>query len=202
MATKLFVFVSILLCLMSCNNDRAKNTPQQTTPKALEENSISSFDVSLTRGRANLVESLYSELVNKNADLKILEEQINDLAKSRSDSTSSFVEFNNKNQSYYDPAKDYANGIKDSLLRNKMKTLIANSLIKYNTSIAKHNQLLAILNTKDTALADLHTVLKLVKTLPLMEQYQHDYLPSVKPIEGYIIKQEKAIRHADSLSKQ
>jgi hypothetical protein len=191
----------LVLLLASCHNTPTQDKPKQETPKALEDKS-SSFEIASKRGYDDLVESLYNELVTKNTALKKLEDNIADLNTSRNDTTSLFDKFSEKNQAYFNAANRHISEIKDSLLREKMSSLIAANLTKYNTSIARHNELLNMIERKQLTIADLHTMLKIVKTLPLIERYQHDNLPGTKSMEGYINRQDETIQLADTLSRK
>jgi uncharacterized protein YdiU (UPF0061 family) len=201
MTTKIFISTILVLTLASCNNTRTQDKPKQETPKALEDKT-SSYELVSKRGYDDLVESLYNELVSKNIDLKKLEEKIEELNKSKTDTTNLFDKFNKKNQSYFSAANRHIAEIKDSLLRDKMRNLISNNLTKYNSSIVRHNDLLKIIETKNLTIADLHNILKIVKTLPLIEKYQYDNLPSTKSFEGYIKRQDETIKFADTLTKK
>jgi hypothetical protein len=189
------------LTLASCNNNRTQDKPKQETPKALEDKS-SSYEIVSKRSYDDLVESLYKELVSKDIDLKKLEDKIDELNKSKSDTTELFDKFNGKNQSYFSSADRHVSEIKDSLVRNKIKNLVALQLTKYNSKIARHNELLKVIETKQMTISDLHNVLKIVRTLPLIDKYQKDNLPSTNSFEGYIKQQEDAIKLADTLSKK
>jgi hypothetical protein len=201
MTTKIFIPAIIVLTLSSCNNTRTQDKPKQETPKALQDKS-SSYELVSKRNYDDLVEILYNELVSKNIDLKQLEDKIDELNKSKSDTTNLFDKFNEKNQSYFSAAHRHISEIKDSLLRDKMKVLIGNNLTKYSSSIARHRELLKEVETKNLAINDLHNILKIVKTLPLMEKYQSDNLPSTKSIEGFIKRQEETIELVDKLTKK
>jgi hypothetical protein len=201
MRSKILISTIFVLALAACNNNRTEDKPKQETPKALEDKG-SSYEIVSKRGYDDLVESLYSELVSKNIDLKKLEGKIDELNTSKKDTTNSFDKFNEKNQSYFSAANTHIGEIKDSLLREKMRNLIANNLTKYNARIAKHNELLKIIETKNVTIADLHNILKIVKTLPLIEKYQNENLPGTKALEGYIKQQDQTISFADTLSKK
>jgi hypothetical protein len=201
MTTKIFLSIILVFILASCHNNGIQDKPQQETPKALEDNS--SLDiVSKGRGSDDLLESLYSELVSKDVELKRLEVKINDLNSSKNDSTASFNKFNGKIQSYFRSADRNVSEIEDSLLRDKMKTLIASNLTKYNSRVAKHSELLKTLTINETSISDLHRVLKIVRTLPLIEKYQQDNLPSTSQLEGFIKQQNQTINLADTLVKK
>jgi peptidoglycan hydrolase CwlO-like protein len=137
MRKQIIVSTFILLAFSSCNSSQKQENPEQETPKALEDKS-SSFIIASKRGPDDLVESLYNELVDKTPELKKLEDKIEDINKSKNDSTELFDKYNEKNQSYYSEANRHLERITDSLLRDKMKILIANSLTKYNSLISSH----------------------------------------------------------------
>ena len=163
----------------------------------------SSFDI-VSKGRHadNLLESLYKELVSKDAELKRLEVKIDDLNSSKQDSMELFEKFDSKIQSYFGSLDRNVSEIEDSLLRDKIKLLIAGSLAKYNSRITKHNELLKTLAINEIKMADLHTALKIVKTLPVIEKYQQDNLPTTRQLDGFIRQQNQAINLADTLIKK
>jgi len=201
MTTKIFISTILVLTFTSCDNTRTQDKPKQETPKALEDKS-SSYELVSKRGYDDLVESLYNELVTKDIDLKKLEDKIDELNKSKNDTTELFDKYNGKNQSYFSSADRHVVDIKDSLLRNKMRIIVTNQLSKYNSRIGKHNELLKIIDAKQMTISDLHNVLKIVRTLPLIDKYQKDNLTDTKSFEGYINQQEKAIQLVDTLSKK
>ncbi|MEI6183995.1 MAG: hypothetical protein WCP65_00600 [Bacteroidota bacterium] len=199
MITKAILSSFLVLTLVSCNHSPKIDAPKEETPKALE-NKKASYEIISKRVADDLVESLYNELVNKSVDLKNLEVKIDELQKSKSDSIISFNNYNDKNELYISSANRHCEEIKDSSLRDKMRNLIAKNLTKYNSSIARHTELLKIIETKELTIADLHNILKIVKTLPLIDKYQRDNLPSTNSLEGYIKRQDQTIRDADKLS--
>ena len=201
MTTKIFISTILVLTFASCDNTRTQDKPKQETPQALEDKS-SSYELISKRGYDDLVESLYNELVTKDIDLKKLEDKIDELNKSKNDTTDLFDKYNGKNRSYFSSADRHVVNIKDSLLRDKMKILVINQLSKYNSRIGKHNELLKIIDAKQMTISDLHNVLKIVRTLPLIDKYQNDNLTDTKSFEGYIKHQEKAIQLVDTLSKK
>lgn len=201
MIIKITVSTILVLTFVSCNNKHTRDDPKQEIPKALEGKS-SSYEIVSKRGYEDLVENLYNELASKDIDLKKLEDAINELNKSKSDTTELFDKFNKNNESYFNSADRHVLEIKDSLLRDKMKLLVANNLTKYNLLIARHSELIKIIEAKQVTISDLHNILKIVKTLPLIDKYQKDNLPNTKSLEGYIKQQDQTIKLADTLSKR
>lgn len=201
MTTKICLSAIVVFILASCHDNLIQDKPQQETPKALEDKS--SFEI-VSKGRRsdNLLESIYSELVSKDVELKGLEVKIDDLNNSKNDSTELFHKFDGKIQSYFRSIDSNVSEIEDSLLRDKIKLLIASNLTKYNARIAKHNELLKTLAINEVKISDLHIVLKIVKTLPVIDKYQQDNLPSTRQLDGFIKQQEQAIHLADTLIKK
>ena len=200
MMTKIIIPI-LALTLASCNDNRTQDKPKQETPKALEDKS-SSYEIISKRGNDDLLESLYNELVSKDIELKKLEDRIDELNKSKSDTTELFDKYNGKNQSFFSSADRHVSEIKDSLVREKMKNIVALQLTKYNSKIARHNELLKLIETKQMTISDLHNVLKIFRTLPLIDKYQKENLPNTNSFEGYIKQQEETIKLADTLSKK
>jgi hypothetical protein len=196
-----FLFISMVLTIiLSCNNNRPQ--PQQQTPKALDEKD-KSYSLVTKRGYdEDILESLYSELVDKTPELKKLEEDIDVIYSSKGDSLEAFTSFDSKNNRYYNSAGSHAQGIKDSLLREKMKNLIQASLRNYNSLTAPHNNLLKSIESKQATLADVHTALKIVRTLPVIAKYQKNNVPDTKPLEGLSQNLSKTISEAEKLSNK
>lgn len=200
MTVKMVLSTSLVFTLASCHNNSVQDKPQQEAPKALEDKS--SFEIVSKRGDDDLIESLYNELVSKDAELKRLEVKITDLNSSKNDSIESFNKFNGKIQTYFRSADRKVSQIEDSVLRDKMKLLIANNLIKYNSRISKHSELLKTLAINEIRITDLHTVLKIIKTLPAIENYQDNNLPTTRQLEGFVKQQEQTINLSDTLVKK
>lgn len=201
MSNGIFILVIIILSLASCNNNHTQDKSKIETPKALEDKN-SSYDLISKRRYDDIVESLYDELVSKDIDLKNIEDKINALNHSKSDTTELFENFNAKNQSYFNSANRHLSEINDSLVKNTIKNLITLQLTKYDSKISKHKELLKLIEAKQITIADLHIVLKIVRTLPLIDKFQNENLPNIKSLESYIHQQNETIKQIDTLSKQ
>ncbi len=200
-----FGFLIISIVCFSCDNKQfVPESNQQETPKALQTDKESSGGSYISKKRYDndLVEELYNELLEKNAALSSLENGIEKLKDDKKDSAALFNTFDSKNNSYYSAANMHIGVIKDSAIKQRIKQLFENSLSKYNTKIAAHNNLIAAVNAKDATLNDLHIVLKLSQTLSMIEQYQTNDLPPTKPFENTSREYDKLIFKTDSLSKK
>ena len=200
MRTTILISTFIFLALISCDNSRTQDKHPVNTPKALEDKN-SSYQIISKRGYDDLIESLYKELADKTPELNDLEKQIDNLSDSRNDSTKLFTVYDGKNKSYYQSAINHAEQINDTVLKDKIKLLIENSLTNYNKTVSKHNDLLKSIDSKNLSLNDLHLTLKITRTLPLIDKYQADALPSTNSLKGYSKQLDKTIKFADTLTK-
>lgn len=196
----LLLTISILLAI-SCDNPGTQSLSEKESPKALDDNSAS-YEYISKRGYDDLIEGLYSELADKTPALKALETAVDKLAVSKSDSLELFTNYHGKNQRYYRSAEEHLGQMKDTVLKEKMKRLIEASLTKYDQSVSKHTTIINAIDKKNITLNDLHLILKITKTLPVIENYQSRNLPSTRPIEGYSTQLDKTIFYADSLTKK
>jgi hypothetical protein len=192
----------ILIFATSCNRSRVHNNKPQETPTALQDEGSSAGILSKRYDYNNLVESLYREIAEKTPVLKNLETKISEIHEGQQDSTILFDKYDEKNKSYYNAADRHIGEIHDSSLRVKMKSVLLNSLEKYNSSISNDTSLLKSLNAKTTTLGDLHNALKIIKTLPVIEKYQRDNKTSTEPVEGLIKEVDGAIKLTNTLMKK
>lgn len=200
------VVVVFSIIFSSCNNNSPtvpENKPEET-PKALQQDKGSS-EISLLTKRSygdDLLEDLFNELLEKDAALGELEHAIGKLKEDKKDSAESFNAFNLKNNAYYNSANTHLEAITDSVLKQTIKLLVDNSLSKYKSTTAEHNNLIATINSKDITLNNLHIILKLTQTLGMIEKYQAKDIPSTKPLEKTSKAYDIIITRTDSLSKK
>ena len=107
-----------------------------------------------------------------------------------------------KNQLYYTAANTHAKEIKDSLLQEKIRRLISVSQAGYDSKILQHTALLNGIEERVTTLNDLHEVLKIIQTLPLIEKDQNNNLPATKPLERFIKNIDRTLKTADTLTNK
>jgi hypothetical protein len=197
---KILLILFIITILLACNSNRNQDAQQPPIPKALEEKG--SYSVITKRGYNNVVEDLYEELVKNTTELQNIEAGIDAVSNNRNDSTKNFNFYNDKNEGYYLQANQKINEIKDSLLKEKVKELLATSGSKYKNKVEAHKKFIENINTKMISLADLHTFLKIKTTMAVMEKYQTDNMPSTKPIEAYLKQIDNVANKVDGFIKK
>jgi hypothetical protein len=195
--TKSVLPLVAVLCIFfyDCKGDKKK----EKEPNVLENKSI---DVSVLSKRSgkDLMENLYDELEERSEELQQLEGEMNALAKTTGDSISLFTRYDNKSNMFYEAAIKHAGNIQDSILRIKMRKIIDSSLLSYKKLVAPDTSFIHRIAQSQSSLKDLHTILKIVKTLPIMEQYQKDYLPADSMLHTLYNRYEALNRKVDSLA--
>lgn len=195
----LFCFSVLIACKNGNRTSSDDSANKKETPKALQEQS--SYSLSKSRS-VDLVDDLYQEVVQKDSSLYTLEKSIENFNEGKYDSLLAFKAFDNKNQSYYVAANQHLSSLHDSALLKEIKTLIDQSSSQYQSAISETSSLIKNLDVKTASLEDLHTALKLIKTLPLIEKYQKYNKPSSKPIENVVKQADQLItREKEVLEK-
>jgi uncharacterized protein YdiU (UPF0061 family) len=198
----LFILLSSLAVLsLSCTGKKEPPGSNQAVPEALQDDkrSETGFFKSSSRHQ-NIIEELYEELVAENPSLQDLEKNIQDVKISKQDSARAFAEFDQKNNNYYNTTEQYINSIADTALKQNIRTLISRSIEKYNFQVQPNKALLEIIGNKDIKLSDLHKVLKLTKTVAVMEKYQQSSQPSVHPLQVVNREYDSAIEQTKKLT--
>ena len=167
------------MILASCQDSHVPDKKQSDPPpKALQDKS-SLDEIVSKRGNDDLVERLYNELVDKTPELKGIENRITIVSENKKDSTELFDKYDEKNQTYYRSADKGIGRLGDSILKLKMRTLITNSLTKYNSSLFRHIAILKSIEKKKTTLEDFHLREKLF-------HFDHERIPErVVHARGY-----------------
>lgn len=191
MKINLFTLIMAVAIFISCKEKPTAQTDSAEVSKALSDKD-SGTGYSIKKERYDLLEQLYDELLQKDTNLKTLEDEIAVVKSSKFDSLQHFQRFNGKNEAYFNSAKFQANQITDSVLKKRVQQLIADKQAAYKKKIATHLALSDTIDVNDKKIGDLHRLLKITKTLPMIEQYQNK-LPNKKQMERYIAEQNNVI---------
>lgn len=200
--TVIFVALIALLSAMSCGNDTAKIKTKPETPAALTDNAIDDFKGSFRyeSREVGLVEKLYKELLNESKQLQKLEEDLEASTSNWGDLSDEFHNYYQKSNEYYTNAGYKVEQIQDSILRQKVLDVINQSEKNYGGKISKVTERLSTITKNRERIQDGHLVLKLLLTLPLIENYQDDHLPNVANYDKFIEEQEALIKRIDTIT--
>jgi DNA anti-recombination protein RmuC len=173
-----------LILLISCGENETNHRSNEE-PEAFQEKSI---DIGRFRKGNDLVEDLYQELVEKSPELKSLEDELSQL--NTRDTANIFYNYNQKSNDYYRDAENHTNSITDSVMKQKIVNLITKSSDKYVSKKADLKNLMNTINEKRNEINNYHSALKIILTIPLIEEYQKQHLPNKSPYEKVIKKED------------
>ena len=128
-------------------------------------------------GYKDMVDELYSQAVKQNENLETIEDDIEKFYKKKSEALEKYNSYTAYNNRYYTDARANAASIADTATRQKAYALITKVENRYKAKTAGWQATIASLNKNEKELKDLHTLLKIVVTEPLMEKYQNNNLP-------------------------
>ncbi len=192
----ILILTVALLTLSSCL--KSVREKENTTPEVFQDQSIIEDISSYSkRGYSSLTDKLYNELLEKNTELKEIEEEFRILTKN-----SYNIEINDflsNNSKYYNELKPYISiedsivnmnsyvaMIQDSTLREKILAEVYKSEENYKKKVAKLNSLQKKLDEKIIEMRDYRTAMKISLTLNSIEKYQDDFKQDTASIKELI----------------
>ena len=183
---KISYFLITFLFLLSCNSERK----EQQNPDGLNDDKVS-VSSSFRSSYDNLIDQLYAGLIKDDIELKKLDAEIQQSFSKSYDSRKELNNYDAKSKTYYADAHHNIEDIKDSVLKNKLLKMIEKSSGAYGLQQAKLQELSKEIDSNNASITDYYTFLKTIVTLPIIEKYQKENLPKVKPLEDFIMEQNK-----------
>lgn len=182
----------LILCLFALTLTACEKPKSEIASPLIDNQSLESSLKSSYRG--SLLEQLYAETLKKDSSLKSLEEQIQHEINSPIEAIQNFETYNNYSGNYYSTALSYAESIKDSLLKNQLLIQLDKSEKEYKKSVQANTQTIEKINQNREKIRDLHMILKIVKTLSIIEEYQKINKPEASDFDKSLEKQLKFIQ--------
>jgi hypothetical protein len=142
-------------------------------------------------GERNLVDELYSQAVKQNDNLRLIEDDIDRFNKKRDEALDKFYSFVSYNNRYYSDAKAKAATIAGAASRQSALDIINKSEARYNSRISDWQVIITSLDKNEKELSDLHALLKIFITEPMIDKYQTTALPDnakAKEANGDLMK--------------
>lgn len=195
------VLFSIFVCSMfvfSCSNENRESSAEDVnTSTVLQGNEINIRKYSRS---GDMIEELYSELVENTPELKKLESDLALLNDKRSDTLDVFDQYNGRSNNYYSSAGRKSSSITDSILRKKIMKIIALSHSNYSDKTKELTGLIEKISINKSTLNDHHEVMKIMLTLPVIEKYQNANKPNADLFKNVIKEQDRLIHRMDSIT--
>jgi hypothetical protein len=190
----------VVLLVVSFSCEAKKRGPAHGGP--VSKATKSEGGISSRTSGDDLVDRLYREVVDSSDDLVRFEKTVANLGVEKHDSSADYDAYNETNEAYYHSAFVHARLIQDSSLKLRVVELVRKSQADYKILTARHQGLLAAIDGQMVAIHDSHELLKILVTLPPIQQYQRDELPSVRPLEDLSRRLRQVQDKLDSLTKK
>ena len=168
------IYFALILCVISCKDDNSVTT----TPKVAQENVVENVGAKSNqlekryKGSDDIVEEIYQELILNDKELTKLDAKIRDLNNSTEDIIRQYRNILSKSESYYAEARKKTESITDSLMRNKLDSVILNSAMTYDGRVIDVRNAISHAQNNMKNINDLYTAYKIQRTLPEIEKYQ------------------------------
>lgn len=191
----------LLLVLFSCSDVEVKNDQEQQKkelPKALDGGDI--LDYSSYR-RVSLINQIYEDLLSENQELRDLEKKLGDLSDNKVEIVAEFRSFFETNDLYYQEGSNLVNEISNDLLSQQADSLLGASQLKYSKKINLATSLMDEIDTLSVQINDYRILLKLIVTLPHIEEFQNQKYPSNSLLKKLIDEQKTLLLEEKDLIK-
>lgn len=191
----------LLLGLFSCSDVEVKNDQEQQKkelPKALDGGDI--LDYSSYR-RVSLINQIYEDLLSENQELRDLEKKLEDLSDNKLEIVAEFRSFFETNDLYYQEGLNLVNEISNDLLSQQADSLLVASQLKYSKKITLATSFMDEIDTLSVQINDYRILLKLIVTLPHIEEFQNQKHPSNSLLKKLIDEQKTLLLEEKDLIK-
>jgi hypothetical protein len=168
--------IIIVAALTAC---AAPRTEEPQAPQALQEPGVMDKvdEYSGRSGSGDLVEALFEEALKEDAVLRQLYADIDARARAHEDSTEQWRHFEQKNTQYYADARHHSTRITDTLARTDLQAHVDKSNAAYDANVTPARELDSAYARARSVVADLSTLVKVQRTLAMLERYQQEHGP-------------------------
>ena len=153
-------------------------------------------------GREDIVESMYSDVVDGNQSLKQLEKELDAIEEDHSELVSRFDSYKAVSTTYYGVAAQKAKAIGDTVLEVRMQKLLSESEARFRSRISLLESLMMQLQQRSITINDYHLAVKLVMTLPELEKRQEKELPSHRNYEELKGRMDQQVKQMETIIKK
>lgn len=195
------ILTALLLVFFSCGDVEVKNDNElvkKELPKALDGGDI--LDYSSYR-RVSLIDQIYDDLLIENQGLRDLEQKLEKLSNNKLEIVEEFRSFFETNDLYYQEGSNLVNEISNDIISEKADSLLGTSQMKYSKKITLAKSLVSEIDTLSVEINDYKILLKLIVTLPHIEEFQNQKHPSNSLLKKLIEEQKTLLLVEQDLIK-
>ncbi|MES2266227.1 MAG: hypothetical protein V4520_05685 [Bacteroidota bacterium] len=184
--TALLSLLVLLVSISACKQKgKAKDVTEKTElPESLDEPKGDVLSFKRYSSGGNLVDAIYFDLVKKTPNLERLEAQLEKFNVDKADSLAAFNNYAGKVESYYNSANQNLEHIEDTVLKERLKVLLAAERGRYKSKANKFETLIKDIDNENLVIKDYYETLKIVATLPVIVKYQNNNIPDIRSIKA------------------
>ena len=160
---------------------------QQEVPAALQEGHIVQDIKGSFSGRGyadDLVEALFAEALERDTALRTLIRDVDRQHRTHADSVEAHQRFEDNNRAYYEAALAHADRLSDSLERDEQRGRLRQSEARYAAAVADARESGRHYDAIRARTTELVELIKLQRTLEIMERYQRTERPDDRVLEA------------------
>jgi len=185
---KITVVIISFLFISSCRQE-----DKLTATKIVEtasKNTSSDFPIKRLRNTQDIVDGMYSEILEKNKQLKDLDKKIAEIHDDSKIMNDLYNEMINNSKDYYLEAYRKISNLHDPVAKKEVLKIMAASSEKFENKISKLKKLKDQMRFNNHKIYAYYNVLKVRKTLPEIEKYQNAHPLKTDSLEKFIVKTE------------
>lgn len=195
------------LIIVSCKDDKLSSIKKKDVQvDNVVENVINEDKVlnsfSSRKYGDDLVEEIYQEILNKDRDLTKLDNKIKDLNKRTDAVIGEYNSVLSKSSEFYKIALSKTKTFKDSLLAQKIDSLIATSSNLYAGKTFSINTAIDNARSNQDKINELYTAYKIKRTLIEIEKFQNTNTFDLTNINNSVSEQLKLIEEIEKVSSK
>lgn len=200
---KFVIPVALALFFLSCScNSYNKNDKINETPRPLRDSEIRELSSISKRYNNDLLEELYQGLINENKDIEEIETLIDEGNTNKKDILEGYRFYQDRNDKYYLSVNTKVQDISDTALKSKLFSIIKSSSKNYELKSHNIESIIKQIESKSLSVKDYHATMKIILTIPLIENYQKVNLPNDSIHKALIKRQDIIINKINSLIKK
>ena len=92
--------------------------------------------------------------------------------------------------------------VRDSALKQRVASLIRNSLAQYDNRVASHREWIQLLKKKELYASDLFVLLKITRTMQAMEHFQRTNIPALSSFRQLGISYDDLVKQTERLTNK
>lgn len=185
----LVIFLSGSIGLATIGID-SRSSDSQEVPKAFKDDYLSDSFTKGRYGKKAIIDQLFIEAIENDIKLKTLYEELITINAAKHNALEDFNAYRTNTLNYFSEANRLSTSLNDEVLKKRAMEMLHLMQDSYTESISELKSKEDIIDEYEAEVNDRHTLLKLITSMQMMEDYQSRNLPKAAPVDEMIIRYE------------